>query len=68
MLALSFHAIFEGLAIGLEEHEDDIWILYAGNEHFQCYLLFKIADLFSRSLIELNKKIINYSKILKFTR
>jgi len=29
VLALSFHAIFEGLAIGLEEHEDDVWILYA---------------------------------------
>ena len=30
VLALSFHAIFEGLAIGLEEHEEDIWILFAG--------------------------------------
>jgi len=29
VLALSFHAVFEGLAIGLEEHEDDVWILYA---------------------------------------
>lgn len=29
VLALSFHAIFEGLAIGLEEHEEDVWILYA---------------------------------------
>ena len=44
VLALSFHAIFEGLAVGLEEHEDDVWILYAGNEHFQYCLLFKIAD------------------------
>ena len=31
MLALSIHAIFEGMAIGLEEHSADIWILFAGN-------------------------------------
>ena len=31
VLALSIHAIFEGMAIGLEEHSADIWILFAGN-------------------------------------
>lgn len=29
-LALSFHAIFEGMALGLEEHTEDVWILFAG--------------------------------------
>ena len=31
MLALSFHAIFEGLAVGLEEEQHDVWTLFAGN-------------------------------------
>ena len=31
VLALSFHAVFEGLAIGLESSSSDIWILFAGN-------------------------------------
>ena len=30
VVALSIHAIFEGLAIGLEPHSADIWILFAG--------------------------------------
>ena len=30
VLALSLHAVFEGLAIGLEPHSADIWILFAG--------------------------------------
>ena len=31
VLALSIHAIFEGMAIGLQENSADIWILFAGN-------------------------------------
>jgi zinc transporter ZupT len=31
VLALSFHAVFEGLAIGLEEESKDVWLLFAGN-------------------------------------
>ena len=30
VLALSVHAVFEGMAIGLEDHSADIWILFAG--------------------------------------
>ena len=30
MLALSFHAVFEGLAIGLEPDTGDVWKLFAG--------------------------------------
>ena len=30
VLALSFHAVFEGLAIGLEKDSADMWILFAG--------------------------------------
>jgi len=29
VLALSFHAVFEGLAVGVEEHVGDIWTLFA---------------------------------------
>ena len=41
VLALSIHAIFEGMAIGLEEHSADIWILFAGtrvHKFFQGHL------------------------------
>ena len=31
VLALSFHAVFEGLAIGLEPDSKDVWLLFAGN-------------------------------------
>ena len=30
VLALSFHAVLEGLAIGLESESSDVWILFAG--------------------------------------
>ena len=30
VLALSLHAIFEGLAVGLEKDSKDVWILFAG--------------------------------------
>ena len=30
-LDFSVHAVFEGMAIGLEKHPMDIWILFAGN-------------------------------------
>ena len=29
VLALSFHAVFEGLAVGLEESIEDVWTLFA---------------------------------------
>ena len=29
VLALSFHAVFEGLAVGLEESTEDVWTLFA---------------------------------------
>ena len=32
VLALSFHSVFEGLAIGLEPLAADIWTLFAGNQ------------------------------------
>ena len=32
VMALSFHALFEGLAIGLETDTTDIWIMFAGNK------------------------------------
>ena len=30
VLALSFHAVFEGLAVGLETEAHDVWLLFAG--------------------------------------
>ena len=30
IIALSFHAAFEGLAIGLETDASDVWIMFAG--------------------------------------
>ena len=30
IMALSFHAAFEGLAIGLETDASDVWIMFAG--------------------------------------
>ena len=30
VLALSFHAVFEGLAVGLESEPKDVWLLFAG--------------------------------------
>jgi hypothetical protein len=33
VLALSFHAVFEGLAVGLEKESQDVWLLFAGNSN-----------------------------------
>ena len=30
VLALSFHAVFEGMAVGLEEDVNDVWTLFGG--------------------------------------
>ena len=30
IMALSFHAAFEGLAIGLETDASDVWVMFAG--------------------------------------
>ena len=35
VLALSFHAVFEGLAIGLESESTKIWILFAGKNNLE---------------------------------
>ena len=31
VLALSLHAVFEGLAVGLEQESDDVWTFFVGN-------------------------------------
>ena len=33
VLALSIHAVFEGLAIGLTSHSEDVWILFTGKKY-----------------------------------
>ena len=30
MLALTFHAVLEGIAVGLEGELNDVWLLFAG--------------------------------------
>ena len=37
VLALSFHSVFEGLAIGLE-NKSDVWLLFAGEKSFKIML------------------------------
>ena len=52
VMALSFHALFEGLAIGLETDTTDIWIMFAGNKSLRFLWLgenLKLCSL-SRSL------------------
>ena len=44
VLALSFHAIFEGLAIGLESESTKIWILFAGKIDFVKSIRYEISD------------------------
>ena len=40
VLALSFHAVFEGLAVGLETDSKDVWLLFAGKlAMIQIYLI-----------------------------
>ena len=40
VLALSFHAVFEGLAVGLETDSKDVWLLFGGKlVMIQIYLI-----------------------------
>ena len=32
VFALSLHAVFEGLAVGLEGRTEDVWTLFTGNK------------------------------------
>ena len=34
VLALSFHALLEGMAVGLETDSTDIWIMFIGNQQY----------------------------------
>ena len=34
VFALSLHAVFEGLAVGIEEEAEHVWILFAGTNYF----------------------------------
>ena len=42
VIALSFHALFEGLAVGLETDSSDIWIMFLGTNN----ILFGYKTLF----------------------
>ena len=45
VLALSFHAVFEGLAVGLETESKDVWLLFAGNcFFFYCTLVCLLSE------------------------
>ena len=48
-MALSFHAVFEGLAVGLEEDIADVWTLFGGN-----YLKENIS-IFSEALLKIDR-------------
>ena len=59
VVALSLHAVFEGLAIGLENHSDEIWILFAG----------KISNLICDHIVKFTSSkdsLILFSIFLKF--
>ena len=59
VLALSLHAVFEGLAVGLEKDTKDVWILFAGK--------FKLLKShYSKSQIFVQK--FNFDKTLQFSR
>ena len=40
VLALSFHALLEGMAVGLETDSTDIWIMFIGIQHNLRYQIF----------------------------
>lgn len=39
IMALSFHSLFEGLAIGIEDSADDVWTLFLGRLHRRNHLI-----------------------------
>jgi len=43
VLALSFHAVFEGLAVGLEEDTHDVWALFTAISVHKCVISFCIC-------------------------
>ena len=47
VLALSFHAVFEGLAVGLETDSKDVWLLFAGN-----FIVYHVIKSFQLEVIE----------------
>jgi zinc transporter ZupT len=47
VLALSFHAVFEGLAIGLETEAKDVWLLFAGK-----FIVYHVTKSFHLEVIE----------------
>ena len=51
VLALSFHSVFEGLAIGLEEGLTNVWLLFAGKNLYNflkfCHHVINISIIIS---------------------
>ncbi len=50
VVALSFHAIMEGVAVGLEPDEDNVWQLFAGDSRFPTNTLSSFLDKFSKKI------------------
>ena len=63
ILALSSHAIFEGLAIGLEESPSDVWLLSLGISLHKLILAFSVG--LEMSLVNLNR-VIHFIYMLVF--
>lgn len=43
VIAISFHAVFEGMAIGLQETEKDVWYMFFAVSLHECTILFCIG-------------------------
>ena len=50
VLALTFHAVFEGIAVGLENEANDVWLLFAGI-NLEFYRVFRLKKVRKKWLL-----------------
>lgn len=60
VLALSLHAVFEGLAVGLEKDTKDVWILFAGKFKLLKYLKKNLILIFNFIAVATHKYVISF--------
>ena len=65
VLALSLHAVFEGLAVGLEDEAKDVWMLFAGRKYRKSSIRSRLCIILDPNVLRLVLEVFQKVSILQ---
>ena len=65
VLALSLHAVFEGLAVGLEDEAKDVWMLFAGRKYHKSSIRSRLCIISNPNVLRLVLEVFQKVSILQ---